>query len=191
MSTASDEQLVALYLEGQEYALKSLIEKYLTPIYNFVGQFVGYGVEAEDVTQETFIKLWKNIKKFKSDKKLKPWLYRIAKNTAVDHLRQRKITMPLDTFADETENQDNFFVDTQPLPMEQIISAEKKKMVQDIINNLPSLYATVLRLYYLEEFSLPEVAEILSEPISTIKSKHRRALQKIRLLLDKNPGLLL
>ncbi len=191
MQIDSDEKLVALYLAGDEAALQSLVRKHMTGIYNFVAQFVGYGQNAEDIAQEAFIKTWKNLKKFNSTKKFKPWLYRIARNSAIDYLRQRKITVPLvNTYDDEETNEADYLADPAPLQLEQAMSLETKKAIQKIINSLPQIYSTVLKLYYLEELSMTEIAEVLSEPVDTVKSKHRRALIKIRQLIFEDPGLI-
>lgn len=185
MNTDSDEKLVELYLQGDELALQILVRKHTRNLYNFVAQFVGYGQNAEDVVQESFIKAWKNLKKFNPLKKFKPWLYHIARNTAIDYLRQRKLAVSLpDSFADDEEkNEADYFVDPAPLPLEQAITSETKQSIQKLIKTLPQIYSTVLKLYYLEEFSLPEIAEILAEPVDTVKSRHRRALIRLRSLV--------
>jgi RNA polymerase sigma-70 factor (ECF subfamily) len=190
MNTESDEKLAALYLAGQESALEYLLQKYLTPLYNFTAQFVGYGTEAEDVVQETFIKAWKNLKRFDQRQKFKPWLYRIARNTAIDFLRQRKAVLSIEDFDNEDKTGGNYFVDPKPLPLAHVSSLETKKALLAIINTLPHKYATVVTLYYLEDFSLLEIAEILSESVDTVKSKHRRALIRIRNLLAQDQSLL-
>ncbi|HSR89521.1 MAG TPA: sigma-70 family RNA polymerase sigma factor [Candidatus Udaeobacter sp.] len=184
MNTDSDEKLVALYLQGDESALRILVQKYTSGLYNFTAQFVGYGQNAEDVAQEAFIKAWKSLSKFDLTKKFKPWLYQIARNSAIDFLRQRKLTISLsDTLADdETKNEADYLVDPAPLPLAQSINLETKEAVQNLIKSLPLIYGTVLKLYYLEEFSLPEIAQVLGEPLDTIKSRHRRALLRLRKL---------
>ncbi len=190
MHVYSDEKLVALYLSGDEIALQDLVRRHTTGVYNFVAQLVGYGQNAEDVSQEAFIKAWKNLKKFNLDKKFKPWLYRIARNSAIDFLRQRKATVPLvSTYDDEEINEADYVIDPAPLPPEQAMSSETKEVIQKLVNSLPSIYSTVLKLYYLEEFSLPEIAEILDESIDTVKSKHRRALIKLRKLVSEDGSL--
>ena len=191
MQNDSDEKLAALHLSGDEEAFPLLMRKYLTAIYNFAAQFVGYGQNAEDVAQETFIKVWKNLKKFNPAKKFKPWLFRIARNSAIDYLRQRKLTIPLPGVHDDEENGSAAdLADPAPLPPEQATSLETKKAVRKIIEALPPIYGTMLKLYYLEEFSLPEIAKILAQPIDTVKSRHRRALIKIRQLISQDSTLL-
>ncbi len=185
MIEVEDEKLVALYLGGDEPAFEILVKRYTAPIYNFVGQFVGYGTTAEDIVQETFIKVWKNLKKFDQAKKFKPWLYRIARNTAFDYLRKHKIVFSLEVLDEKEESQDYFFPDPKPGPFEQIVLSQSRQVIFDFISQLPAIYAVVLKLYYLEEFSLPEIADILAESIDTVKSRHRRALIKLeRLLLE-------
>lgn len=81
-----DNQLIAEYLQGREQALEILINKYLGQIYGFVYRLVGKPEEAEDITQEVFVKVWRSLKKFDKEKSFKPWLFKIAKNTAMDFL---------------------------------------------------------------------------------------------------------
>ncbi len=90
MSMLTDEQLIKNYLIGDNKALELLIKRYLTPIYNFVLRYVKNTSEAEDVTQEVFVKVWKNLKKFNDNYKFKSWLYTIAKNTSLDYLKKKK-----------------------------------------------------------------------------------------------------
>lgn len=183
MTEIEDEKLVTLYLEGDQSAFEILVKRYTTPIYNFVGQFVGYGATAEDITQETFIKVWKSLNKFDKTKKFKPWLYRIARNSAFDYLRKHKIDFSLEVLDEKEESQDYFFPDSKPNPFEQIVLSQSRQAIFDYVGQLPAIYAVVLRLYYLEEFSLPEIAGILTESIDTVKSRHRRALLKLEKLL--------
>jgi RNA polymerase sigma-70 factor, ECF subfamily len=147
MQNNIDENLVVLFLAGDESAIQILVRKHTTGIYNFVSQFVGYGRDAEDVVQETFIKAWKNLKKFNPAKKFKPWLFRIARNSAIDFLRQHKITIPLvNTYNDEEINEADYLADSAPLPLEQAMTLETKQAVQNIIKSLPQIYSTVLKL---------------------------------------------
>ena len=90
MQNYSDEQLVARYLRGDEKSLEFLIQQYLKPIYSFVYKYVGNPQEAEDITQEVFVRMWKYIKKFDQRKKFKTWIFSIAKNAAIDFLRKKK-----------------------------------------------------------------------------------------------------
>jgi RNA polymerase sigma-70 factor (ECF subfamily) len=95
-----DKKLIQQYLKGDEKSLEVLIAKYLKLIYSFVYKNVGDQASAEDITQESFIKVWKNIKKFDQKKNFKPWLFQIAKNTSIDFLRKKK-SIPFSRFENE------------------------------------------------------------------------------------------
>src|SRR3989338_146778 len=86
----SDQQLIADYLTGDEKSLKILYGRYLKPIYSFVYRYVGGGQDVEDVTQDAFVKVWRNLKKFDQNKSFKTWIFSIAKNTAIDFLKKKK-----------------------------------------------------------------------------------------------------
>ncbi len=186
MDNFSDEQLVEKYLAGEELAFQELLNKYLNRIYNFIAQYFGRGQDAEDITQEVFIKVWKAINKFDSSKKFKPWLFRIARNTIIDWLRKKRISREVkfgDNDEEVGENQFELLPDDKPTPWEQMISLDNADMVQKALQALPEKYQTVLRFYYTEELTLVEIAEILDEPVDTIKSRHRRGLARVKELL--------
>lgn len=188
MNTGDDEQLVAKYLAGDDAAFEVLLTKYSPRIYNFVARYVGYGPNAEDATQEIFIKIWKKLTGFNPAKKFKSWLFAVARNTAIDLLRKRRITTLVDNdFGDEENN--NAFADFSPTPLEQAAQWENAELVSKAMRALPEIYHTILNLYYLEELTLAEIAKILNEPINTVKSRHRRALIKLRSLLAAEPRL--
>ena len=84
-----EEQLVRDYLKGDENSLEILIGQYLKPIYSFIYRYVGNASEAEDITQEVFVRVWKNLKKFDQNKKFKTWIFGIAKNASIDWLRKK------------------------------------------------------------------------------------------------------
>ena len=174
----SDEQLVGDYLKGDEKSLEVLIKRYLGPIYGFVFRFVGNREDAEEIAQEVFVKVWRNVKKFNQSKSFKTWIFSIAKNTAVDFLRKRRVQVFSET---EIET----VVDPAPLPQELLEKAETAKLLESALNKLGLEYRTVLYLYYNDHFNFREIAEILDEPLNTIKSRHRRALRMLRKLLEK------
>ncbi len=86
----TDEDLVVSYIEGDDSAFVTLMDRYLKLIYSFTFRMCKNTDNAEEITQETFLKVWKNIKKFKTNQKFKTWIYTIAKNTAIDYLRKRR-----------------------------------------------------------------------------------------------------
>ena len=182
MSNITDEELVGNILTGDEMAFEELLKRYLKPIYNFLYRFAGDIAALDDLTQETFIKVWKNLKRFDPEKKFKTWIFTIAKNTAYDHLKKKK-TIPFSFFADEEgENWLENIADENFLPDEILERKNLSEEMDIIIEKIPSHYRAILLLHYREDFSLHEIAEILSEPYNTIKSRHQRGLKKLKSL---------
>jgi RNA polymerase sigma-70 factor (ECF subfamily) len=172
-----DEQLVKQYLEGRELALEELIQNHLTGLYNFVFKYVHTKEEAEDVTQETFVKAWKNLKKFNPSFKFKTWLYTIGKNTALDHLKKKGLV----AFSEIDE-----LKSTDPLPEEIMSKVSDLELVGHTVAKLPLKYREVIQLYYNDQLNFREISELLSESINTIKTRHRRALAYLKKsLLEK------
>jgi RNA polymerase sigma-70 factor (ECF subfamily) len=182
----SDQQLIADYLNGDEESLEVLIKRYLKPIYSFVFRYVGDSQEVEDITQEVFVKTWRNLKKFDRKKSFKTWIFTIAKNTSIDWLRKKK-TIPFSEF--ENKEGRNVLLetvaDTAPLPHEFFGRANIVQKLTSAIEKLLPKYRMVLFLRYNDHFTFREIAEILEGSLNTIKSRHRRALILLKkLLLD-------
>lgn len=184
MLERNDEKLVAEYLKGDEKSLEILIKQYLKPIYSFVYRYVGDTADAEDITQEAFVRMWRNIKKFDQQKNFKTWIFSIAKNASIDFLRKKK-AIPFSEF--ENEEGGNAIIDTlvdpAPLPDEIIERADMVHLLTSALEKLSPKYRMVLFLRYNDHFTFREIAESLSEPLHTIKSRHRRALIVLKEIL--------
>jgi len=181
----SDQKLIADYLAGDEKSLEILIHRYLKPIYSFVYRYVGDEQEAEDITQDVFLKAWRNLKKFDQKKKFKTWIFSIAKNTSIDFLRKKR-TIPFSDF--ENEKGENIFAgtlaDKNPLPDELFRRAGIAEIISAAINQLAPKYQIVLSARYHSQSTFREIAENLNEPLHTVKSRYRRALVMLRKLLS-------
>jgi RNA polymerase sigma-70 factor (ECF subfamily) len=177
MKVYTDKQLIINYLKGDEKALEILIKRYLKSIYSFAFRFVGNGQEAEDITQEVFIKMWRNLKKFKKNGRFKNWLFTIAKNACFDFLREKKKISILSL-------EDYFYlVDSKNLPKEIFEKESLKEKIQKLLERLSFKTKEVLNLYYAGGLTFREIAEISGESINTVKSRHKRALAKLREIL--------
>jgi len=187
MPNLADVQLVTRYLKGDERALELLIQQYLKPLYSFVYRYVGNARDAEDITQEVFVRMWKHIKKFDLQRKFKTWIFSIAKNAAIDFLRKKK-TIPFSEF--ENEEGENMlaetFKDPSPLPDEVLEHKNLTQMLTSAMDKLSLKYRMILFLRYNDHFTFQEIANTLEEPLNTVKSRHRRALIKLRQMLDKS-----
>lgn len=181
-----DEQLITDYLAGDEQSLELLVKQYLKPIYSFVSRYVGNGQEAEDITQEVFVRVWRNLKKFDQNKSFKTWIFSIAKNASLDSLKKKK-AIPFSEF--DTEEGGNRITDTladpSPLPLELLEKAGMAKILNAAMEKLSPQYRMVLFLRYNDHFNFREIAESLSEPLHTITSRHRRALIQLKKILTE------
>lgn len=177
MQDYSDAQLITAYLEGNEESLAVLIKRYLKPIYSFAYTYARDEAQAQDITQETFVKAWKSIKKFDQSKSFKTWLFTIAKNTALDALKKKR-TIPFSAF--ENEAGENMLTETladpSPSALEILQNLDKTKSLAMTLEKLPSKYREILVLYYTQHLNFREIAERLNISLNTIKSQHRRAL---------------
>ncbi|MDP2655108.1 MAG: sigma-70 family RNA polymerase sigma factor [bacterium] len=184
MTNIGDQILIKKYIQGDEKSLEILILAYIKPIYSFVYRYGGNGQDAEDITQEVFVKVWRHIKRFDQSKSFKTWIFAIAKNTAIDSLKKKK-TIPFSEFENEAgENMlTEMLADPAPLPQELLEKAGVARMLRSTMDKLSPKYRMVLFLRYNDHFNFREIAESLGEPLHTIKSRHRRALIIMRKLL--------
>lgn len=168
---------------------ENVLSEYLKPIYNFCFRLVGNEDDAKDLTQDVFIKIWKNLKKYDSKKSLKTWVFTIARNTCYDWLRKKKnITFSqIDNLSNLDEENINFIdsiSDDQLLPDEIFIEKENSQKVDQALKILSPDQLEIIILKYTEELTFEEISEVLGKSINTIKSLNRRALSKMRSYLE-------
>jgi RNA polymerase sigma-70 factor, ECF subfamily len=177
----NDNELVQRYLAGDEEAFYDLVSKYKNPITNFITRIIGNYDQAVDLTQETFLRVYKSLRKYRSDYQFSTWIYRIASNLAIDELRwrkrrglfERRKTTPEEQ---ERENgQEEQVVDTRRSPDELCADAQYRKLIQDAIQTLPPVYRTVFVLNAVEEMDYEQISEVLGCSLGTIKSRLHRA----------------
>jgi RNA polymerase sigma-70 factor (ECF subfamily) len=175
----SDEVLINEYITGEEKSLKIIIDRYTPSIYNFSVRFVGIE-NANDITQDVFLKVWKNIKKFNSDKaSFKTWIFRIARNTITDYLRKKK-SIHFSSLNTEEEIYGENIPDESMLQDEVFSKLEDTELLNKILDTIPVGYREVLILYYQEDMTFKEIGEMLGKPLNTVKSYHHRALLLLR-----------
>ncbi len=182
----NDKQLIFDYLVGDESALHELVRRYLKALYNFVYRLTNNTEDAEDITQEIFIKVWKNIKQYDQNYSVKTWLFAIARNTTIDWLRKKRDLV----FSDfETSEGENILLDTltDPMPLsdEIMARAEDKKFLDHALSKLPLMYREVIVLRYQDGLTFNEIGNVVGKPLDTVKSQHRRALIALRKLLTE------
>ena len=175
---SADKKLIQQYLKGDEKSLEFLISKYLKLIYSFVYKNVGGTAEAEDITQEVFIKVWKNIKKFDQNKNFRPWIFQIAKNTSIDFLRKKK-SIPFSRF--ENEKGQNALAENISAPPTNLIEKfSDQRTLAVAMQGLTNEEQKIINLRHKDGLSFREIAETFQESVNTIKSRYRRILISLR-----------
>jgi RNA polymerase sigma-70 factor (ECF subfamily) len=192
MENYRDQELIYDYLKkGDEKSLEILIQRYLKSVFGFAYRYVGNSQEAEDITQEVFVKMWKNLKKFDKEKSFKAWIFTITKNTALDFLKKKKAMQFSDLSAQggsalgrDGEEWENKFIDSSPLPEEFLRKKDIMGAFAKAVNKLLPKYRKVLLLRHNGDLTFREISERLNEPLNTVKSRHRRALITLKKLLS-------
>ena len=178
MQEVEDKILIQQYLKGDEKSLELLISRYLKPIYSFIYKNIGKPAEAEDITQEVFVRVWKNIKKFDQKRSFKPWIFQIAKNASIDFLRKKK-SIPFSSF--ENEKGQNILTESMAAaPANLIESLSDKKVLAAAMQTLNEKERKIINLRHADGMSFKEIAETFNESINTIKSRYRRTLSILR-----------
>jgi RNA polymerase sigma-70 factor (ECF subfamily) len=178
----TDAELLARFAEGDEFAFHEVVSRYKNSLYMFLKQFLNRRELVEDVFQETFLQLFTSRDSFDPKRPLRPWLFTIAANKAKDALRkwQRTAAVPIGTIADSQELSFNEVLNTitsyTVTPYEELEKSEIALRVERIIANMPENLREILILAYFNKFSYKQMAQMLSIPIGTVKSRLHTAV---------------
>ena len=164
----SDAQLLALAAESQRDALDALYGAYKSRIYTYLLRFLADPELADDVTQETFTKAFQALPKLERGTKVLPWLYRVASNCAIDHVRRRKRFQWLRMSAIESTSAEPHTADTSG-------EIGEREHVQAVLRTLPPENSMALLLHALEGYSYKEIAEIQGVSMTAVRSRIARA----------------
>ena len=177
-----DSELMVRYMAGDENAFSEIVSLYKDPLYAFLRKFLNQQALVEDVFQDTFLQLYASRDKFDPNRPLRPWLFTIAANKAKDALRkiQRRSEISLGTagLSDDVSIDDlfNMLSSYEQTPLDEVSRDETAQRVRMIIADLPENLRIILTLSYFEQFSYKQMAEILSIPIGTVKSRLHTAV---------------
>ncbi|MBN1805775.1 MAG: sigma-70 family RNA polymerase sigma factor [Sedimentisphaerales bacterium] len=180
----TDGELLALYSEGEEAAFREIVNRYKNGLYAFLRMFLNRRELVEDVFQETFLQLFTSKDSFDSDRPLRPWLFTIAANKAKDALRkwQRQNAIPIGTMTDSEELSFNDVLNSvtsdSTVPYDDLQKDETALRVRRIIADMPKNLREILIFAYFNRFSYKQMAEILSIPIGTVKSRLHTAVSR-------------
>ncbi len=178
----SDAELLDRYAAGEEAAFREIVNRYKNGLYVFLRRFLNRHDLVEDIFQETFLQLFTSRESFDPSRSLRPWLFTIAANKAKDALRkqQRTAAIPIGTIADSHDlsfdDVLNALTSDKTMPYEKLQTDEAAAQVRRIIAALPENLREILILAYFNKFSYKQMAQILSIPIGTVKSRLHTAV---------------
>jgi len=181
MSIETDQFYIDKINHGDTKAFAVLVNRYRNMVFNLTLQMLKNRQEAQEVSQDTFVKIYKHLNNFKGDSKFSTWIYRIAYNSCLDRIKTYKKhqnTLGIDEF---TENQ----VRTLETAFDLMDRSDREKSVKDCLKLLPADDATLITLFYYEELSLTEISKVLGIEPNNVKVKLFRARKRLATILKK------
>lgn len=181
ISDATDEQLVRLALDGDEQAFTLLVRRYQRRLTAFLGQLVGDIEIARELCQEAFIRAWSALDRFNPRYRFSTWLFRIAHNLGIDHLRRRKLkTVALYRTDRDGDDVELDLEDASKDPLGHFENAELSASLKQAIGELRPEYQELVLLRHFGCLSYQEIAELKDMPLGTVKNKLFRAHTVLR-----------
>lgn len=178
------------YQQGNTSALEELVKRYADPLFGFLLRMTSNHALAQDLFQDTFLKVQTKAHQYQTSRKFKTWLYSIASNTAIDHHRRARwksfFSLDAPTHEDEAPLMDTL-ADPQPDPAASAAQAERARLVRAALTRLPARQRATLALAYFEGLPYAEVAAALGCSVGTVKTQVSRALDSLAQLLPA-PG---
>jgi RNA polymerase sigma factor (sigma-70 family) len=172
-----ENEIIAQVLKGETRAFEKLVEQYEQLVFYVISRLIKDQDDKEDVCQEVFIKVHKNLGTFKFQSKFSTWIGRIAYLTAINYLKAKKIS------SDYPADLDNFYFSTET-PDTLLDKKDSAAYMNKLIGEMPIQYRTVITLYHLNEFSYSEIEEITGMPEGTVKSYLFRARKLLKEKLE-------
>jgi len=185
-----DADVVALAQKGKEAAYRELIRRYERPVYSLIFRMVRDGTAAEDLAQDAFIKVLNHIDKYRPEFKFSSWLFKIANNIAIDHLRKRTVdTISMDgspnaMTASDVEATRFEIADPGETALDELTAKELGSAIEHAIGRLRPEYRNCIMLRHVEGRSYEEIAATLDLPLGTVKTYIHRARHQLRESLE-------
>lgn len=178
---SGETQLLESARAGSLVAFEELVLRYEKKIYNYCFRMTNNEQDAEDLTQEVFIRVYKNLKSFKGNSHFSTWVYRIAHNICIDRYRRLKIpSISLSTGGFGEEDKEIEIASEELTPEDAVITREQQEMIMKCIAMLKPQYRSAIVLRDIQNYSYEEIARIMDIPIGTVKSHISRARSALR-----------
>lgn len=164
---------------GDRDAFGSLLARYQNRLYRYLLRWAHEEATAEDLFQQTWIRVLDNIGRFDPKRNFDAWLFAVARNIAIDHLRRRRPDSLDEPRGDDAPLSEGLYA-SAPGALEQVLRNERQELVQQVLDAQPPVYREILSLRFEEEMKLEEIAEVLGIPLGSVKSRLSRALERMR-----------
>jgi RNA polymerase sigma-70 factor, ECF subfamily len=182
---------VARLRRGDLNALSELMARYQNRLYRYLLRMVRQPADAEDLFQQTWLKVVEKIRSFDSSRNFDAWLFTLARNLAIDHLRRIHPQSLDEPLANDTagETAATRLASNEAAAFDRVLATERRTQVGEALATLPLIYREVLALRFEEEMRIEEIAQVTSAPLSTVKTRLRRSLEQLRQSLEaRYPG---
>jgi len=180
------ESEVAQLRRGDLDALSALIARYQNRLYRYLLRMVRQTPDAEDLFQQTWVRVAERIRQYDPQRNFDGWLFSVARNLAIDHLRRVRpdsLDEPISSDI-EGETKASRLVSKERPAVEGILERERAGQLEAAMDELPVSYREVLTLRFEEEMKLEEIAQVLEIPLSTVKTRLRRSLERMRHMIE-------
>lgn len=188
-TAVTDQEVVRKARGGQEAAYRELLHRYQGPVFSLVYRMVRDRALAEDLAQETFVKALNALDTYRPEFKFSSWLFKIANNVAIDHLRRRQLeTLSLDGGPNaltprEMDETRPVVSDRSETPLEEVEARELGAAIEQAIGKLRPEYRACIILRHIEDRPYEDIAEILDLPLGTVKTYLHRARAELKEIL--------
>ena len=187
LTACSDEDLLAAFRQGQREAFGVLVRRYEGELYGYLRRYLGDAELADDVFQNTFLQVFTKIRQYELGRPVRPWLYTIATNQAIDALRRasRHQALSLDQEREELRGADmpqllGFLETRGPSPLEHVQGEERRQLVRAGVERLPAFLRQVVILAYYQGLPYKDIADVMGIPVGTVKSRLHAALMRLQ-----------
>ena len=180
LSIVSDRELVAIAVEGFDGSFEELVRRYQRPISAYVYRMVGNYESALDLTQEIFIKVYNSLNRYRAEFKFSTWIYKIAHNAAVDHLRRTATREQPLVVGPEGDSFDLPIESARLSPEQESERKERRGEIEAVVRALPANYRELIILRHSQDLSYEEIVEVTGLPLGTVKNRLFRAREMMR-----------
>jgi RNA polymerase sigma-70 factor (ECF subfamily) len=180
LSAIADSDLVARAIRGREDGFNELVRRYQRPIAAYVYRMVGDYDAALDLTQEVFIKVYSSLARYRPEFKFSTWIYKIAHNASVDHLRRSASREQAIISEVDGEEREMTVMSRKLSPEQEYAVEERRAEIERVVRQLPSVYRELIILRHQHDLSYDEIAEVMSLPLGTVKNRLFRAREMMR-----------